>query len=254
MANRKKRTLTSAGVTLETLEQTVRRAMDMLIALGTSPGPFGLMYKRGYTEQEHDRGWVLVHKLVGHPAVEPRRKTEAAMAVTELDNWDEEGLRMARAALIRFPEVAERLLAGLVPVEGNGAVENVAILLDRLRAEETTEEGPAALARLATAGLSPEDRKHLAGLVKLAKSAAEVPEPAFRDTPEYVELLLDLRDWYLEWSEVARITIKRRDYLIRMGLAERRSTDPVDPAPFVDPTEDPAVDPTEEPDPNKRMT
>ncbi len=248
MANPKKRTLTSAGVTLETLEQTVRRAMDMLIALGTSPGPYALMNKRGYTEAEHARGWKLVHRLIGTPAVLPSKKTEAALAVTELDNYDEDGLRTVRAALIRYPDESERILVGLAPIAGNGAVTNIAVLLERIEAEMANPESREAMERLATAGFDDEERKRLSALVELARGAAQIPAPAFRDSPEYVELLLDLRDWYLEWSEIARITIKRRDYLIRLGLAERRSSDPVDPAPFVDPTEDPTEEPS---DPNK---
>jgi len=32
-----------------------------------------------------------------------------------------------------------------------------------------------------------------------------------------------LRAWYEEWSEIARATVTRRDYLIRLGLAKRKS-------------------------------
>jgi hypothetical protein len=32
-----------------------------------------------------------------------------------------------------------------------------------------------------------------------------------------------LRAWYERWSGIARIVIKRRDYLIQLGLAARRS-------------------------------
>lgn len=34
--------------------------------------------------------------------------------------------------------------------------------------------------------------------------------------------LLALRAWYLDWSDTARAVISRRDYLIRLGLAQRK--------------------------------
>lgn len=32
-----------------------------------------------------------------------------------------------------------------------------------------------------------------------------------------------LRAWHEDWSEMAKVAVKRRDYLIRMGLAKRKS-------------------------------
>jgi hypothetical protein len=246
MANQKKRrTLASAGVSLETLEQTTQRALEMLVALGTSPGPFTLMSARGYDAAEHRRGWALVQKLIGDPAEERREKSAGALAVAELDNWDESGLKLVAAGLTRHPEVRARVLAGLAPVAGPGAVVNVAALLERLDAEEATDEGRAALETLARRGVDAAERRRLAGLVRDAKRAAEALPPDLRDGPEYVETLLALRDWYTEWSEIARLTIKRRDYLIRMGLAERRTGSGAgagpgvdDPTPFLDPRGD----------------
>jgi hypothetical protein len=49
--------------------------------------------------------------------------------------------------------------------------------------------------------------------------------------------LMALRAWYEEWSSIARVVIKRRDYLIRMGLAKRRVLAVEPPAP---PSPDPA--------------
>jgi hypothetical protein len=241
MANQKKRrTIASAGVSLETLEQTTQRALDLLIALGTSPGPFTLMSTRGYDESEHKRGWALVQKLIGNPVVESKEKNDGALAVAELDNWDEGGIKLINAGLTRHPEVRDRVLAGIAPIAGTGAVMNVAVLLERLDVEERNNDGRAALATLAKRGLDAAERKRLQGLVNTAKKAANAAPVSFRDSPEYVETLLELRDWYTEWSEIARLVIKRRDYLIRMGLAERRSSggddlDVVDPTPFIDP-------------------
>ncbi len=39
---------------------------------------------------------------------------------------------------------------------------------------------------------------------------------------EYIEALKALRIWYVEWADIARVEIKRRDRLIRLGLAARK--------------------------------
>jgi hypothetical protein len=242
MANPKKRTLTSAGVTLETLEETTRRALHMLVALATAPGPYALMCNRGYGPEEHARGWALVQRLVGMPAEGAVDRSEAARAAAELDDMDGDLIELIRSALTRHPDACDRILAGLEPATGADAVANAALIVERLDAESKTEEGRAALARLAKSKLGAKERADLAAMVAKTKVGAEDAKPSFRDSPEYLELLFELRDWYVEWSGIARLTIKRRDYLIRLGLATKRGKndlDIVDPTPFIDPTEDP---------------
>jgi hypothetical protein len=39
----------------------------------------------------------------------------------------------------------------------------------------------------------------------------------------YLQKLTALRAWFEEWSGIARVAIKRRDYLIRLGLARRHA-------------------------------
>lgn len=54
-----------------------------------------------------------------------------------------------------------------------------------------------------------------------------------------METLVALREWFEEWSEIARACVSRRDSLIRMGLARRRSrstTETEDAEPSEEPT------------------
>jgi len=170
------------------------------------------------------------------------RGNDAAVeaAVAELDNWDEPNIRLIRAALTRHPEAQAHVLEGIQPVVGPEAVLNVARILERLDALETTAAGQAALATLSKRGLDAAERKRLAALVKTAKGTGKVAAPTSSDE-EYEQALLQLRDWYTEWSEITRLIVKRRDHLIRLGLAERRTAggtdelDVVDPTPFLDP-------------------
>ena len=39
----------------------------------------------------------------------------------------------------------------------------------------------------------------------------------------YLKALGALRVWYVDWSEMARSVVKRREYLIQLGLAKRKS-------------------------------
>ena len=52
---------------------------------------------------------------------------------------------------------------------------------------------------------------------------------------EYVNKLTALRAWFEEWSGIARVAIKCRDYLIRLGLARRhpKATEPGNSMPTV---------------------
>ena len=56
----------------------------------------------------------------------------------------------------------------------------------------------------------------------VADETTEAPDPLH-------EALLELHGWYQEWAETARAEITRRDYLIRLGLAQRRTKTPKPP-------------------------
>jgi hypothetical protein len=52
------------------------------------------------------------------------------------------------------------------------------------------------------------------------------------------QALVEQRQWFEEWADVARSVIKRRDQLIRLGLASRRSS----PAPVDEPGDETPAD------------
>jgi hypothetical protein len=155
--------------------------------------------------------------------------------MNELDNWDEDGFRLVRAALTRkHPAQAEFVLSGLAPATGAGAVLSVKNLLDRLDALEsspdrqpTREADRAALATLEKRGLGAAERTRLRGLVQAAQAASPVdPTDAAGDEAaqtKYLAELTALRGWFVEWAELARVAVKRKDYLIRLGLAKRKA-------------------------------
>jgi len=258
MVVRKKRTLTAAGVTRETLEQTPARVMAFLFGVGTRPTVRADISTLGYTDAVHEDGWVRF-KAVGNLSVEQRRLDEHVIgALTELDSSDELYYRLIGACLTPFPELKKVVLEGITPVVGPGAALNMGTMLERMDKLEETDEGRQALARLAAAKIDKAERVRMAKLVKVAMSAPA--ESAFpTDDAAFEQALLSLREWYVEWSEIARIVVRRRDHLIALGLASRRSgggttdeMDVVDDTPFInDPSPfltDPA-DPDKDPEP-----
>jgi hypothetical protein len=238
MATRKnaKRNITEAGVTRETLEEMPERVLAFLRGVGTTRTIRALLRQRGYTKEEHRRGWQLLEQVVGalEEGQDDGLDQTIVEAIAELDAWDEPGVRLVRAALTRHPDEREQVLDGVAATQGPGAVLVVGKILDRLDQLEETTEGKSALETLAARGIDDAERKRLAKLVRLAKSAGDAPEidpAAARRAQEAADQqLFALRDWHDEWSEVARIVIKRRDHLIRLGLAERREAEKPEPA------------------------
>jgi hypothetical protein len=223
-------------VTQETLDATPERVVQFLRAVGTVPAVRASLAARGYTPKEHDRGWQLLHAASGYDGASSAdfgTEVDPVVqgAIAALDAWDEDGFRIVRAALThRHPEQAKAVLAGLGASAGGGAVVAAAQLLDRLDALAKSKAAgdAAAVKTLAARGVTADERKRLRGLVQIAQKGTSVavaaPDPKARaKEAERQKALVDLRAWYEEWSEMARAIIKRRDRLIRLGLAKRKS-------------------------------
>lgn len=242
-------------VTKETLDQTPSRLLAFLSGVGMSDPIKLLLYARGYTEEEHHRGWALLHAASGFvdnakapPATGGVMSTSVRDAIDTLDMWDEDGFGLLRSTLThRFPEQASFVLTGLGPSKGAAAVVGVKQVLDRLDALEsspdrkaTRKADHAALATLAARGIDRAERERLRALITVAEGAAEDPEGAARMSAQrtreeqHMKALVQARAFYEEWSGVARVVVKRRDQLMRLGLAKRRvkkSDKPATPAP-----------------------
>jgi hypothetical protein len=224
------------------LEAAPERALLLLRAVATHQQVRFAMASAGYGDAEQAEGWQLLLAAAGYAAPRPAQDADAVarQAITELDDWDEAGYRRIHAALERLhPAQDAFVFAGLEPNRGPTAVLGVAILLDRLDQLETGSDADrAAIATLEKRGISAAVRQHLRGLVALAQSAKPAgPAAAFEGAPSMQQQALQaLYAWYRDWSETARAVIRRRDHLILMGLAKRRTkkADDADPqAPVV---------------------
>lgn len=235
-------TTTRSPVGKQVLDETPGRALTFLRAIGTSREIRAAMIGAGYSDADHAEGWRLMHQVSGFDATPalPKEDKTVREAILALDAWDEDGLRRIGAALRRLhPAQAEFVLNGLEAQEGAASVLVVQTLLERLNALEssperkaTREADAAALDTLSKRGITKEERARLGELVKVAQS------PSFEAPPEAPKsddgALLAMRAWFEDWSETARSVIRRRDHLIRLGLAQRRkpaATDDTPPAP-----------------------
>lgn len=232
-------TESSTNVTRETLEDTAARSFVFLRGVASNIVIRTALKERGYTTAEHLRGWNLVHgaSYYAEPTAELKTDgagSQAVRALKLLDDWDEDGFRVVTATLRhRHVAQAEFVLEGLKPTTGPAAVLGVAKLLMRLDAlenspdrEATRDADHAALATLESRGITKAERTRLRGLVEqaqvLGETDTESPAAAAAREEEHVAALHKLRIWYVEWADIARSTIKRRDHLITLGLAHRK--------------------------------
>jgi hypothetical protein len=242
-------------VSRKTLESTVERALALLRGIASEKKIREQMNKHGYSDAHQQEGWRRLSIAAGfyQPlGAQDDNDVNVRNAIAEIDAADEQIFRIASASLSRrFPAHADILLGGISAARGAASVLNLEILLDRIdKLEQATGEdaatvqGKAAVALLAERGLSASERARLRGLINVAKRSNPVdgsPTAAEESDEQYVANLQALREWYEEWSEIARALFSRRDYLIRLGMASsRRSSGPEE-----EPEQSPAPNPAE---------
>jgi hypothetical protein len=225
------------------LDDIISRSVKFLSAVGTNATILSLMRANGFQKADHDEGWSLIHTASGYapkkeaPKSDTQQTREIEDAEAQLDNWDEPHFRVIQNALARkFSATRDYLFRdGLSAKQGPEATISVRTFLNRIddiinnndkeRREDAHKQDLEAIALLAQRGYHEAERKRLRGLIQIATSSADVPLPV-NDTisqEEKQKTLIELYGWYKDWSTVAHVTIKRRDYLISMGLAERKT-------------------------------
>lgn len=219
---------------LETLEATPPRVLLFLRALGTSLSIRTILSRHGYGRVEHDEGWRLLKACCDDPdLVWPAVLDEEAQdALIEVDSWDERGFAIVSATLWhKYPAQARFLLQGIGPSQGPAAVRGVSELLDRLDmlekgATDAPEDDKKAMMAIAKRGLTKKERARLRELVIHAEQAITMSvrrAPSSTPREPMKDRLSALRDYYDEWSEIARATVTREDHLVKMGLARPRT-------------------------------
>jgi hypothetical protein len=230
-------------VSTATLEDTPRRALELIRGIGGSPDVMRALSSAGYTPRDHDEGIRLLNGVLSYVArplpVRLSRAVSASSAPTpsfgaavkEIKRWVKTDFRRIRVGLRRFfPEQADYLFSGLDVSEMLDAVALSEIFLQRITALTTSAERKttrktdrAALAMIEARGITRTSLEHLRARVMEAHATPDVPvEPPTPEADGRLEALTALRAWYVDWAETARIVLSRRDHLIRLGLATRK--------------------------------
>jgi len=187
------------------------------------------MGARGFTNDELNKGWEL---LRGVSCVKldtvPAAYNEDALA--QLDAWENLHFPVADAMLQhRFPAVHAHMFANLRQAVGIEVMVSVGTFIRRydLMVEGAAPygaEGPAAVAVLAARGIDTatidKARALLAVMSSLPTSADLAPTEA--ELADLAEAEKRLWAWYLEWSRIARATVRSRKALREMGFLPRK--------------------------------
>ena len=232
-------TLTPVPLTPQQVERIIERGGKFLRAVSTVPAIAASMAQAGYTDAEHQEGWNGYLVLVGFKQLPGGAvllvKNSQVVALANLDQWDEPNFERARRALEhRHPEAAKYMFNGLEAATGAAAVATVKTFVDRyvaLRDGTDPERAGSKKADRSAAEtleqrkiIDPEIAEYLRSQLAEATSMATAPAPvANTETDEaYTQTLLAFEAWLEDWRETARTVVKRRDHLIRLGLASRR--------------------------------
>jgi hypothetical protein len=194
------------------------RAATFLRAVSVHAPIRAALASGGYGPAEHQEGLTLLVMTCSYgqggtnpQEDDPQRRAEAALL-----QWGRTHFGRLHAALMRLhPEYAGLFSLGDAERSAS-AVLSIAALLDAL---DALAAGAPVLATLSSRGRDATVHNRLRGWVNAA-CEAPTPAPPASDTPD--SALQQLHDWYTDWSATARTFIRRKDWLIRLGLGARR--------------------------------
>lgn len=225
-------------------QEKVEKGLRLLMSLN-HPLVWAQMQLRGFDDEERLGGWARLDRAAGRFRAARRGAVTSTTGplVEAADQWENVWLDVIDATLRRtFPELRDRILAGITKTEGLPVILNVRTVvqrIDEIRAEgdETNAKG---LALLAKRGLDETQLAAARAIVAQAETGTPVvpldPDPA--EVEERQAALDDLWAWYQDWTKLARTVIRSRNLLVHMGLAE-----PTRRAPAEAPTETPVPEP-----------
>ncbi len=221
--------LTLSSVSRTALDPVVTRASQFLRTVGTDGTVRAAMASVGFKDADLREGYALLLGAMAPSHSPATAQIPVAEAIARLERWQAVAFPVARAALQRLhPAQAAFVFEGVVPGSGATAVIAARLVLGRLADLENAQDRKAsrkadhaALATLDERGITASERAEMLQRAAFVESHS-VAAPA-APTPDRAAPVLALRAWVLDWSECARVVIKRRDLLIRMGIGKRRA-------------------------------
>lgn len=200
------------------------RVVTFLRAIGQSSSIRSALEAGGYGADEHARGQALLLAACPYtiPGLDPADDLAARAASTELLLWARSHLTRLRAALRHLHPEHARYFA---PPDVDGEGEAVLACASIFEWVSSLDPSSPVAVTLARRGLDATELARLRSVVATAQHAAPVAEIATSGGGAEGAAsapLVALYAWYKDWSTTARSLVKRRDLLIRLGLARRR--------------------------------
>jgi hypothetical protein len=259
----------AASAASDVHENTLKQAPARLLAFlqgAADPAIRARFAPLGWSDQRQEEAWSLLSELKAASVIAPVAVPDpVAQAIAACEAWQATGLVRARAMLqLSHPEQAAFMFHDFVAGKGMEAVLNVETYLERRQALAGGEGRKAsrkvdqeALLVIDATGADKEMLKQLHGMVTTVQTVAAPPAAHVLEADtKRIEVLRMIYAWITAWSDMARTVITRRDQLIRLGIAKRRThkakgvvgvTPPappvVTPAPAPSPTPAPAPAP-----------
>ena len=193
---------------------------------------------RGYNDEIHDDGWLRFIYCCGYKSVALnwfKVDQDIKKMMAEIDDWDEPNFAVASATLInRFPDQHDYIFTGLQAQRGAGSIASVTLFIDRVNTlnegtdserEDFREQDQEAVNLLAQRGIDAATLEHLSELLTIIRKGTKgVPDMGPTPEDDREETFIRMKEWYDEWSTIARAVIKRRDYLIVLGLKKPKKS------------------------------
>jgi hypothetical protein len=199
------------------------RATRFLHAIATQAELAAAMASIGYGAEAHAEGLRLLGAALHLESVPHRSAPEPSVRerLERIERWVRQALpRYAIAAVRTDPEWARRLFGDASAHDGDASsVATLRNLLDRL--DEADALGGPAVEALAARGLTRDERARLRADCEAAmRGVAPRAEGAGRVDREAE--LRALWAWFYEWRLAARSAIARKDWLILLGIGQRK--------------------------------
>jgi hypothetical protein len=211
---------------LQRSEQIVR----FLVAL-RDPKILRVLSEAGFTDEEYEEGWRRLRAIgVRTTKVRPAAKEPETLdaLLDQLSAWIKRWFPITEAALRHHhPELVEPFFEHLPVVRGMAAIIAAGKFIGRLRSLD--EKHPEARALLRARGLDDAEVTHARALVERAERFTPPP----RDEDLVDDKAVDRAwAWYVEWTAIARATVKDRPSLrnaLGTPRAKRKSKAPATP-------------------------
>jgi hypothetical protein len=200
------------------LVERMARLMTFLVGLRHATAADALE-ARGLTVEERARGWRLLEAVASPDIRFVDFDASQRSRLMPLVEWGREWLAIAATALeFHHPSAFESLMGDLDRSDGPSIIVTVRTFLDRL--DDVGQSDPTIIEALASRRLDAEERARGRELVR-AFSAFEPAQLVDQDEMHQRARAAEEAMWtyYLEWSSIARTTIKNKRDLRRLGFA-----------------------------------